>query len=82
MFLLICWLIYIILRCIFGEIFAEVHVPVIQIDGFLCNRCKHEWAPRMKGGKPAVCPKCKSAYWDRERKYKLNTEKRDRAKNG
>lgn len=29
-----------------------------------CLRCGHKWTPR----KPEVriCPKCKSAYWDRK----------------
>lgn len=31
-----------------------------------CSRCKHEWTPRKKD--VVACPKCKSPYWDRERK--------------
>lgn len=30
-----------------------------------CKRCGHEWIPRV--GDVRVCPKCKSAYWDRDR---------------
>ena len=29
-----------------------------------CYRCCHEWISRDKN-KPAVCPKCKSPYWDK-----------------
>ena len=36
----------------------------ILIKGNKCYRCCHEWISReMK--KPAVCPKCKSPYWDK-----------------
>jgi len=38
-----------------------------MIKGFRCNRCEHEWAPRKKGCRPVVCPKCKNAYWDKDR---------------
>ena len=40
---------------------------IIKVKGFECERCGHQWAPREKG-KPRVCPKCKSPYWDKERK--------------
>lgn len=33
----------------------------------ICKRCTHEWYPRTPE-KPLICPKCKSPYWDRERK--------------
>jgi len=32
----------------------------------ICKRCKHEWTPRKE--EVRICPKCKSPYWDRERK--------------
>jgi hypothetical protein len=32
-----------------------------------CKRCLSSWIPR-KQGKPVQCPRCKSPYWDRERK--------------
>lgn len=31
-----------------------------------CKVCQHDWFPRMEG-KPKVCPKCGSEYWDRGR---------------
>ena len=40
----------------------------ITIMGFRCERCEHEWIPRDTQQEPAVCPKCKSPYWDRPRK--------------
>jgi len=45
----------------------------IQINKLKCKRCSYEWYPRD----PDVrrCPKCKSYYWDRERKAK-NMDKR------
>jgi len=38
----------------------------IEVEGFRCARCGHEWVPR-KDETPRVCPKCKSPFWDRER---------------
>lgn len=35
----------------------------IKLDGCLCERCEHTWISRVDG-KPVVCPKCKSPYWD------------------
>lgn len=36
-----------------------------------CNRCGHEWPQRGKEA-PKSCanPKCRSPYWNRERKVK------------
>jgi len=51
----------------------------ITITGFRCERCSHEWLPRvtleeLKSGKikekPIICPKCKSPYWDKPKKKK------------
>jgi predicted Zn-ribbon and HTH transcriptional regulator len=39
----------------------------ISVEGFKCERCGHEWRPRNKG-EPAVCPKCKSPYWNKPRR--------------
>jgi predicted Zn-ribbon and HTH transcriptional regulator len=36
----------------------------ITMTGYRCERCSHEWLPRNKV-KPVICPKCKSAYWNR-----------------
>jgi predicted Zn-ribbon and HTH transcriptional regulator len=38
-----------------------------MIKVYNCKRCGHEWAAR-KPDKPTICPKCKSAYWDKSRK--------------
>lgn len=50
------------------------------LNAFKCLRCEHEWIPRVElsqleeelKDKPRVCPKCKSAYWDLEKKNKEN----------
>jgi len=39
----------------------------IQVEGFECERCKHQWIPRGNEN-PAVCPKCKSPYLNKPRK--------------
>lgn len=42
----------------------------IQMDGYRCERCMHEWAPRNTTDIPRVCPSCKSAYWNRPKKIR------------
>ena len=39
-----------------------------QLIVYSCERCQHEWLPRNQQRQPRVCPRCKSAYWDRARK--------------
>lgn len=40
----------------------------VQIWGYRCERCTHEWVPRTLPDKePTVCPKCKSPYWNKPR---------------
>ena len=39
-----------------------------EVEGFECERCSHKWIPRNKKETPAVCPKCKSPYWNKPRK--------------
>jgi DNA-directed RNA polymerase subunit RPC12/RpoP len=44
-------------------------MPTITLKGYLCERCGHKWVPKEDTrGKPKVCPKCKSPYWDTPRK--------------
>jgi hypothetical protein len=42
-------------------------MPKVDLIGFQCTRCAHVWVPRDLNAPPAVCPKCKSPYWDRPR---------------
>ena len=49
-----------------------------QATGYVCDRCKHKWVPRDQVNRPAVCPKCKSPYWDREQTVRAIKELRDR----
>jgi Zn finger protein HypA/HybF involved in hydrogenase expression len=42
---------------------------LIEIVGCRCMRCNHTWVPR--GKKPRFCPKCKSPYWDKQKKNLL-----------
>lgn len=41
----------------------------IEVKGYRCERCGHEWIPRKKGY-PVLCPNCKSAYWDKPARKK------------
>jgi hypothetical protein len=43
-------------------------MELIQLWGYRCQRCGHEWVPKNKVQKPRVCPKCKNPYWDRPRR--------------
>ena len=51
----------------------------ITVMGYRCERCDHEWLPRQRdnGDTPRICPKCKSAYWDRPRQVKSMTNYED-----
>ncbi len=46
----------------------------ITVMGYRCERCEHEWIPKDYDNEPAVCPKCKSPYWNRPRKSMLTYE--------
>lgn len=53
----------------------------ITVMGYRCERCEHEWIPRDFEREPRVCPKCKSAYWDRPRRKLMAYEEfRDKVK--
>ena len=48
----------------------------LKVWGYRCERCKHEWIPRIKVDKePIICPKCKSPYWNVPKKNKINKAK-------
>jgi len=42
----------------------------VSVLGNKCYRCNHFWIPRNIDQRPAVCPKCKSPYWDKPKKDK------------
>jgi len=48
----------------------------IEVDKFICERCKHEWIGRISGD-PIVCPQCKTPYWNRKTRVERMTEKID-----
>ena len=39
-----------------------------------CKRCGHEWASR-RPDRVRVCPKCKSPWWDKEKRIKKSVKK-------
>jgi len=39
---------------------------IMSLLVLICLRCNHNWIARTE--KPRFCPKCKSLYWDKERK--------------
>lgn len=40
------------------------------MEQLICKRCEHKWYKRQEKY-PILCPKCKSQYWDKERKRDL-----------
>lgn len=50
----------------------------VYILGNKCYRCGHAWIPRDIEERPAVCPFCKSPYWDRPRKSSENNSGKDK----
>ncbi len=54
----------------------EKYIIKKEVNAFKCLRCNHEWIPRVNmeeltgtiKKKPRICPNCKSAYWDLEKK--------------
>ena len=46
---------------------GEPEIGMVNLLGCRC-RCGHEWYPHG-GERPRVCPKCKSANWDRPKKF-------------
>ena len=40
----------------------------IKITKLECKRCGHKWIPKKEDIRQ--CPKCKTAFWDLERKVK------------
>lgn len=55
-------------------------MPKVQVWGFECTRCSHQWLPRNIDEPPAVCPKCKSPDWDRPRQSDTKAAKRPQRK--
>lgn len=43
----------------------------VDIKGYRCFRCGHEWLPRADN--PKVCPMCKSPWWNVQR-YKIKSK--------
>ncbi len=40
----------------------------IQLWGYRCQRCGHEWVPRDKDAEVVRLPEVQNPYWDRPRK--------------
>jgi hypothetical protein len=45
-------------------------LPAINVLGWRCFRCLHEWVPEKATRPPKVCPGCKNPYWDEPRRDK------------
>ncbi len=49
-------------------------MPRVDLPGFECSRCGHQWFARGEGV-PRVCPRCKSPLWDVPRNTGKTTPK-------
>lgn len=49
----------------------DLEPGTFQVTGYRC-RCGHEWVarPLRQTERPRVCPKCKSANWDRPYQFR------------
>jgi len=45
----------------------------IKLQKLKCKRCGYEWIPRKD--EVRLCPRCRSPYWDKERKRGKNIGK-------
>jgi len=36
-----------------------------HLKGLECLRCGHRWVPRISTAEVRICPKCKSAWWNK-----------------
>ena len=50
---------------------AEKEPGAFQVTAYRC-RCGHEWVTKdlHQAERPRVCPKCKSANWDRSYQFR------------
>jgi len=49
---------------------------ILRQEGWQCERCGHQWVPKIPGYAAAACPKCKSPYWQRPRRHKPRPHKK------
>jgi len=40
----------------------------VKINKIKCKRCGYEWVPKQEEVRTCANPKCRSVYWDKERK--------------
>lgn len=40
----------------------------VQIEACKCNQCGYVWLPNEDNPDPVSCSKCKSPYWNRQKK--------------
>jgi predicted Zn-ribbon and HTH transcriptional regulator len=54
-------------------------VAKVQLWGWRCERCGHEWVPRNRKTEdvPTVCPNCKNPYWNKPRRTAKTEEPGD-----
>ena len=52
----------------------------VKLKEYTCERCRHVWRQRVSGtDDPLTCAKCRSAYWNRPRRNRVNTTETESA---
>ena len=51
---------------------------MVKLPTVICNRCEHEWIPRVSN--PKRCAKCNSPYWNKERVRPIKRKDADNGK--
>lgn len=57
--------------------FSEENSGGFKLPTLKCVRCGHTWPPRTQN-LPKVCPKCKSPYWNTEKRVGKSEKKDDK----
>jgi len=52
----------------------EMEMP--RLVTVTCKRCEYKWVPRVSN--PTICPRCRSAYWNKPRSRKITKRKKSR----
>ncbi len=53
-----------------------LYINTIELRLISCKKCFHQWLTKLYH--PKYCPKCKSAYWNRDKVDRISQPKKER----